>query len=58
VVWECLGHAPGELIAKAKAVTFPAKRAAGHHGMMRYVRLEGLDKQINAELPGRQMGLR
>jgi len=46
------------LIAKAKAVTFPAKRAAGHHGMMRYVRLEGLDKQINAELPGRQMGLR
>jgi len=30
VVWESPDHVPGRLIAEANAMTFPAKRVAGH----------------------------
>ena len=43
----CLEHAPSDLIAEAKAMTFPAKRRWDVM-TVRYFRLR-LDKQINAE---------
>jgi len=50
LVWECLEYAPGELIAGAKAMTFPATAAAECHDMMHYFGFGGLGKQVDTEL--------